>query len=219
MDHRGNTTKSVHTDAMAIWYLFLDIDGVLNSNRTRTLLKKQRPGCTAFEAGTPSAEHLRLLRRLVDGVRDASRDAAPVCHIVLSSSWRLEEKDKRDAIEALATVDLVLSGETPDLCARGKSRVDEICSWLEREAAVQLDEHEGGIRAPTGELSPPWLALDDMALLNYDPEGTLIDEEHFEMTVDAHGLTEHGVASAVAKLSRQPELRQRQRHSAGPAGT
>jgi hypothetical protein len=89
--------------------LFLDIDGVLNSQQTR-------------EGGDhmPAEALLDTLARVVH--------AASAC-IVLSSTWRLEEHTNRAVQLALACHQLRLIGSTPDLAIYG-DRVDEILSWI-----------------------------------------------------------------------------------------
>lgn len=166
------------------WYLFLDIDGVLNSNVSRASRMK-RPGCTMLQAGIPSEHHLLLLERLVNAVSSLA-----ACRIVLSSTWRLDPADRKEVVCALSTVGLSLFGDTPDL-GIGSNRVQEIRKWL----------------AENVDASHVWLAIDDMPLLNYDLEGELIDEDHFEQTYDTDGLSEGNVTSAVEKLQRQLRMK------------
>ena len=168
----------------ASWYLFLDIDGVLNSNVSRASRMK-RPGCTMLQAGIPSEDHLLLLERLVSAVSSLA-----TCRIVLSSTWRLDPADREEVVRALSTVGLKLFGDTPDL-GISSNRVHEIRKWLSDNV----------------DASPVWLAIDDMPLLNYSLEGELIDEDHFERTYDTDGLSEDNVTSAVAKLQRQLRLK------------
>mmetsp|Transcript_52428 Transcript_52428/g.120508 ORF Transcript_52428/g.120508 Transcript_52428/m.120508 type:complete len:178 (-) Transcript_52428:235-768(-) len=89
--------------------LFLDIDGVLNSQQTR-------------EDGDhmPSAV---LLDNLAEIVRTTG------AQIVLSSTWRLETYSTHAVEHALGTRRLALLGSTADLTSRG-DRVDEIFDWM-----------------------------------------------------------------------------------------
>ena len=179
----------------ASWYLFLDIDGVLNSNVSRTSRMK-RPGCTMLQAGIPSEDHLLLLERLVSAVSSLA-----TCRIVLSSTWRLDPADREEVVRALSTIGLTLFGDTPDL-GISSNRVHEIRNWLSENVAGSI--YIGTISV---DASPVWLAIDDMPLLNYSLEGELIDDDHFERTYDTDGLSEDNVASAVAKLQRQLRLK------------
>ena len=100
--------------------LFLDVDGVLNSRRTR-------------ETGDhlPADEPVENLRRIVD--------ATQRCTIVLSSTWRLDAQQREALAAVLAMSGLSFSSVTPDLeAAHTGDRVDEILQWLR--------EHPG----PTG---------------------------------------------------------------------
>lgn len=107
--------------------IFLDIDGVLNNNRTR--------------AKTPSGfvgimdSKVRLLRDIVN---------ATGAKIVLSSDWRLMEADDPDYMylkKKLSKFDLEIYKETPDIDWR--DRGDEIATWLDvygADAWVAIDD-------------------------------------------------------------------------------
>lgn len=101
-------------------YLFLDVDGVLNA----------RPGSL-------DSDKLNLLRHIVSETR---------CSLVLSSTWRKVEHQKKRLIHALAQRGLLLFGETPVLEqeVRGlihvRPRWEEIQTWL-RELPVHHHEY------------------------------------------------------------------------------
>ena len=180
VDSRKMNASSMLQPVPDCWFLFLDIDGVLNSNHSRAA-RMERPGCTMLEAGIPSAEHLALLERLVT-------ELPVTCKIVLSSTWRLDPEDRQLVVSALSTVGLELSGDTPDL-GLGSNRVQEINQWLEN--------NQPGA-------APVWIAVDDMLLTRYDAGGgEAIGEDHFERTFDTVGLSADNVASAVEKVRRQ----------------
>ena len=158
--------------------IFLDVDGVLNSQNTR-LRAGGNP--LSLEASWPAPELLARLKRITE--------AASSCGIVLSSSWRLQEEETAAVEAALASAGCPgLYDKTPELDnPRGGAvdRAQEILKWLS-QAKLPL-------RA--------WVALDDLDLHGWCPE--LISEEHFELTDDAVGLSNANVESAIAKLHRQ----------------
>ena len=160
--------------------LFLDIDGVLNSQASRraggdALEQGELP---TFESQLPTAEMLALLAEIAR--------AAPL-RIVLSSTWRCKPDTRAAVVESLRTVGLELSGDTPELEAlcRG-DRVDEILACL-----------------PASE-RPPWVVLDDMDLLAMN---TKLTDAHFVRTDDAVGLTRAKADEAIAKLQAQRNAR------------
>ena len=160
--------------------LFLDIDGVLNSQASRraggdALEQGELP---TFESQLPTAEMLALLAEIAR--------AAPL-RIVLSSTWRCKPDTRAAVVESLRTVGLELSGDTPELEAlcRG-DRVDEILACL-----------------PASE-RPPWVVLDDMDLLAMN---TKLTDAHFVRTDDAVGLTRAKADEAIAKLQAQRNVR------------
>ena len=160
-------------------FLFLDVDGVLNSSVSRT--ERLGQGMTMREAGLPTAEHLARLGQIA---------AATECRIVLSSSWRLDPVDNELICKQLQGAGLATPiGSTPDLASGssggGSDRVNEILSWLSQRALEDA----------------VWLAIDDLDLHGWYPHR--IDREHFELTYDNLGLSEANVESAIAKLRRQ----------------
>ena len=161
--------------------LFLDIDGVLNSQASRraggdALEQGELP---TFESQLPTAEMLALLAEI-------ARAAAPL-RIVLASTWRCKPDTRAAVVESPRTVGLELSGDTPELEAlcRG-DRVDEILACL-----------------PASE-RPPWVVLDDMDLMAMN---TKLTDAHFVRTDDAVGLTRAKADEAIAKLQAQRNAR------------
>lgn len=73
--------------------IFLDVDGVLNSDRT------------LYEYASLEDDLIQNLKNIVDATN---------ANIVLSSSWRCVPSAMRDLIEKLTEYDLHLSGATPD---------------------------------------------------------------------------------------------------------
>ena len=94
--------------------IFLDVDGVLNSSQDGFTIK----------LGTN--KHLELLKQIVD-----KTDAK----IVLSSSWRINNKTKSFIENKLNEYGMSIISSTPDL---GSSRGEEIKSWL-RETIDFID--------------------------------------------------------------------------------
>lgn len=95
--------------------LFLDVDGVLNTTRSRTLL--------ALSKGP-----LRQLSRIVQ---------ATGCKIVLSSTWRLADFTRKRLANKLRFRGLFIFSRTP-LLSTSSSRGDEIAAWLHDEAPPGL---------------------------------------------------------------------------------
>lgn len=145
--------------------LFLDIDGVLNSQNTR-------------EEGDhmPADVLLDNLAHIVQATLDTQ--------IVLSSTWRLEEHNRRAVQFALGSRQLTLLSSTPDLETFG-DRVDEILAWMNSHSEYEVTA---------------WIAVDDMDLIKMN---TKLDAEHFVWTDDAHGLTREKAEEAVGKLLAQ----------------
>jgi len=94
--------------------IFLDVDGVLNSSQDGFTIK----------LGTN--KHLELLKQIVD-----KTDAK----IVLSSSWRINNKTKSFIENKLNDYGMSIISSIPDL---GSSRGEEIKSWL-RETIDFID--------------------------------------------------------------------------------
>ena len=97
--------------------VFLDVDGVLNTQSSREDDVNH----------LPAQEFLQNLKFLVDSTQ---------CKIILSSTWRLSDYKRSQLDHVFLQYGLAINGATPDLekTARG-DRVDEIFLWLEMHAA------------------------------------------------------------------------------------
>ena len=170
-------------------YLFLDIDGVLNSIASRT--DPKHAASSLLEAGMPTAVHLAHLWRLV---------GATGCAIVLSSTWRLEAAERAAVETSLQSVGLALHDTTP-VCKSSsggaQARVREIKLWL--QSAVPPEQSREEIA---------WLALDDLDMHGWCPEEMPI--QNFQLTSEAVGLTSKNVDDAIAKLHGQQQQQQPQ---------
>ena len=93
--------------------LFLDVDGVLNTQQTRVTSQ------------LPAPAQLAELARIIASTRAA---------LVLSSTWRLDESTLADIECSLAGVGLRLIGSTPQVKRsrphKAGERCDEILAWL-----------------------------------------------------------------------------------------
>jgi len=96
--------------------IFLDIDGVLNTNKTRKM----------FGGDFIDDILVALVAKIVNETQ---------AKVVLSSTWRLEDKDKRLVKKALANHGLDIHDCTP--------RIDTPGAWTERRIEIQawLDEN------------------------------------------------------------------------------
>lgn len=104
--------------------IFLDIDGVLN---TPKLTKK-------FGFDFIDSILVAIIARIV---RETN------AKIVLSSTWRIQEKDKNIVVQSLAQHNLTLHDSTPVISRSGwdsvgsVSRREEIQAWLNQNPHVQ----------------------------------------------------------------------------------
>lgn len=114
--------------------IFLDVDGVLNSEVSR---EQERNNFDNWMEHEVSEMHINNLKKIVD---------ATGAQIVLSSSWRFDHPKAtgRDFIvdplmkvldRKLKAVGLDIIDVTPDL--RGKIRGAEIQDWLDRHSEVE----------------------------------------------------------------------------------
>lgn len=114
--------------------IFLDVDGVLNSEVSR---EQERNNFDNWMEHEVSEMHVNNLKKIVD---------ATGAQIVLSSSWRFDHPKAtgRDFIadplmkvldRKLKAVGLDIIDVTPDL--RGKIRGAEIQDWLDRHSEVE----------------------------------------------------------------------------------
>lgn len=97
--------------------VFLDVDGVLNTQSSREEDVNH----------LPPPELLQNLKFLVDSTQ---------CKIILSSTWRLSDYKRSQLDHVFLQYGLAINGATPDLEKTAKGdRVDEILLWLEMHAA------------------------------------------------------------------------------------
>lgn len=172
---------------------FLDVDGVLNhSNSDITQLFVIESEC------------MKLLKHLVD---QTSTD------IVLSSTWRQEEKSKQILQNYFKESSIPMwVGMTPHL----NNRADEILCWLAENtnfpfaSPLTFEDHEilpSGLwpirTALTFEESKrdiaQFIVLDDMDLLKCGPNSELL-KEHFIRTSISTGLTKEDTERAIKLL-------------------
>ena len=73
--------------------------------------------------------------------------------------------------------------------SQGKSRVDEIYSWLQNFDNKLIDEDI---------IVKKWLAIDDMDLLQLDQQRM---HDHFVLTMEKQGITDETVRQAILLLS------------------
>ena len=178
-------------------YLFLDIDGVLNCAPSRIAAQRLEgeEQQTLALAGAPSL--LANLKHIVDQTG---------AHIVLSSTWRLEEATRRAVNMRLRTVGLSLVGSTPDLAAleSGPSHAmlceddnGEFSPELERAIEIRrwLDAADKS--------GTPFVAIDDMDLTcpGNDSNANGLAVTNFVQTDDMHGLTRGAARTVVTKLA------------------
>ena len=149
-------------------HIFLDIDGVLNCARVRN-----EDRSTHY----PSTELLSNLKEIADAI--------PNLIIILSSTWRLTETQRKAVDRSLATIDLKISGYTPnmDLDASG-DRPDEIFEYIR---VNNLQDN-------------PWVAIDDMDMIAMNNNLNTIN---FCRTDDYDGLTIDKAYEVIEKLRTQ----------------
>eukprot|EP00747_Dinoflagellata_sp_TGD_P080433 gnl/TRDRNA2_/TRDRNA2_160890_c0_seq1.p1 gnl/TRDRNA2_/TRDRNA2_160890_c0~~gnl/TRDRNA2_/TRDRNA2_160890_c0_seq1.p1 ORF type:complete len:191 (-),score=34.22 gnl/TRDRNA2_/TRDRNA2_160890_c0_seq1:201-746(-) len=104
--------------------VFLDIDGVLHAADAYPAGELFLPDCVE-----------RLKRIIYEGRAS----------VVLSSSWRLEEKSLAEAKSHLAVCSICIHDVTPSRIGTGRSRAAEIAAWIrmhrdEVESFVVLDD-------------------------------------------------------------------------------
>lgn len=91
------------------FYIFLDVDGVLNSQQSR-----------AYGDHLPTAASLELVARVVAAAAAAGLGQG---RIVLSTTWRLRPDSLSRVQHALGSVGLQVHACTPDLEGAGR------CTW------------------------------------------------------------------------------------------
>lgn len=156
--------------------IFLDVDGVLNSELSR---EQERNHFDNWMEHEVSEMHVNNLKKIVD---------ATGAQIVLSSSWRFDHPKAtgRDFIadplmkildRKLKAVGLDIIDVTPDL--RGKIRGVEIQDWLDRHSEVEK-----------------FVILDD------DTDMTDAQKPFFVNTTFKNGLTEDLANKAIEILNK-----------------
>ena len=192
--------------------VFLDVDGVLNSDETRA---RRHNATVRAEAGADAGggrrcPPVRLIGASgVGGGCDEPDDellghacraiVATGAQVIVSSTWRLVPGKREELRRALAARGVALSGATPDLENRCLGdRVDEIAAWLREKAAG--DGCGDGCGNRSGSKTIVWVAIDDLDLAAMNPS---LAEEHFVRTSGARGLTHELADEVVRKLRAQ----------------
>jgi len=143
--------------------LFLDVDGVLNSDRFASEGPEAPEGEGWWGPSALDPRALELLRRLVHEAR---------CEVVVSSTWRLNHT--RAELSTLLGVEVLdvtpRLHRTPDGMPR--SRGDEIRAWLEAHPEVEV-----------------WVAVDDdpvdvASFVRTDPEVGLTEADVEELLAE-----------------------------------
>ena len=182
--------------------VFLDVDGVLNSARTRAE-GDARLGLEAAQIlrHEPDPEMLDNLARVV---RESEARTGRAARLVLSSTWRLRS-DALESVEgALRRYGLEVEAVTPDYSAEGQARyVDGLFEALDTPNNVVPNSETGDrvdeifsvvakLRARQG----CWIAIDDLNLPWRNPR---LPAERFVRTNDARGLTAAKADDRAAK--------------------
>eukprot|EP00927_Polykrikos_kofoidii_P009919 TRINITY_DN14173_c1_g1_i1.p1 TRINITY_DN14173_c1_g1~~TRINITY_DN14173_c1_g1_i1.p1 ORF type:complete len:240 (-),score=50.42 TRINITY_DN14173_c1_g1_i1:48-767(-) len=173
-------SEDKHTyDSFASRIVFLDVDGVLNSKKTRRLRFREDYAVMGLD-DAPSPEMVDNLVYIVEQT---------CAEIVLSSTWRLLQNKCDEIEQVLGARGLKLRGLTPDHKQDGGtgSRVDEIFAWL-------MDNKLDGDKVEA------WVALDDLDLRGMDDR---LQAANFVRTMDSVGLTRKHAEEAVRKLLAQ----------------
>ena len=167
--------------------LFLDVDGVLNSQESRRrngeALEKAGKPLTGFDA--PDAAMCDHLSELVKQTG---------AKVVLSSTWRLNPQKFAEIRRCLATRGVQITGATENFegRARDNSRPDEIAAYVMAHSPVAA-----------------WVAIDDLPLSRLDRDfretcaGVRLTDAHFVQTLDSVGLTAELAQQAIDKLAAQ----------------
>ena len=170
-------------------FVFLDIDGVLNSfpSRHTAMRHEDEEAITLALAAAPT---------FLDNLDSVIKQSGAL--IVLSSTWRIGDETKDAVVRRLASCGLELFGCTPELevdaaidISPEEERAIEIAKWLDKYRS------DGGCTAG-------WVAIDDMDLVG-NGNGRM-QSSNFVMTLDDFGLTRAKTEEAVAKLlAQRPE--------------
>eukprot|EP00947_MAST-08B_sp_MAST-8B-sp1_P003504 g3504.t1 len=187
--------------------LFLDVDGVLNSQASRQRVS-EREGSKAAQTGLPPAASDAGQKWDAPDPAMCARLAGIVkrtgARVILSSTWRLEAHKLAQITRCLAEHGVAVSGSTPNYedRLRDNSRPDEIAAFVDDYVEAKAPSVVGA-----------WVAIDDLPLHRMDVElrdgrrirGARVTEDHFVKTSDAVGLTDELAEEAVAKLGVLPE--------------
>jgi len=169
---KENEAPPPKKEAEKMRILFLDVDGVLNSEVTRGggPAPSRTPG-GGGEAGIAS--------ELVDNLHLVV--AKTNATIIVSSTWRLVPDRMTALTGSLDKVGIKVAGATPDLAPTGAGdRVDEIMTWLDSAGPVEF------------------VVVDDLDLAGMNGK---LSQENFVKCDDAAGLTRQLAREAVIKLS------------------
>lgn len=159
--------------------LFLDIDGVLNSNFWNDTHQREISDGTLIDA-----DKIKLLALLVNSTQ---------AKIILHSGWRVwfddklnpTRKEAQRLVDMLAMEGLTIDGVTPDLTTEDIRRTKKFSMVKADEILLWLKEHED---------VSAWVVLDDLDLHNVQIE------EHQVKPDQKVGLTEEDVRMAETIL-------------------
>eukprot|EP01084_Bolivina_argentea_P155143 270391_1 len=165
--------------------LFLDIDGVLNK---------------IFDSETDNTPEIGLNKESILGLCNIINKTN--CKIVLSSDWRLHEKDKNELFMEIRNKgyidmekDHIYIGDTPCIMS-GFFRALEIESYLKNEYVNEIYNIIS------------WCAVDDRNLINPLGASDKMKEKcfqimynHFVRTKEEYGLTQKDMNYIIAKLT------------------
>ena len=108
--------------------IFLDVDGVLNSNSFAEKMFNEQ-GVRVFYEDILDKRAIACLKQIV-----SATDAM----IVLSSSWRKIPKARARLVEQLSEYGLSIHSDTP---YTGKERGDDITAWLNRHKDIDIESY------------------------------------------------------------------------------
>lgn len=150
--------------------LFLDIDGVLNSNFWNDTHQREISDGTLIDE-----EKIKLLAQLVKSTK---------AKIILHSGWRIWFNDKlkptrkeaQRLVEMLAGEGLAIDGVTPDLTTEEIRRTKKFSMVKADEILLWLEAHEN---------VSAWVVLDDLDLHNIQVEAHQVkSDQKVGLTMD-----------------------------------
>jgi len=124
--------------------VFIDCDGVLCNARSVTCDYEDGDDSLWYD---PDGTVLPLEKRCIAALRHIVEETGAV--VVLSTTWRIDPRQRDFLVKALQSNDIQVIGDTPDLggCGRGA----EIHAWLQDHLEVQrfvaLEDQENHIRS------------------------------------------------------------------------